>query len=56
MSSITKFWCMYRLETENARYKPDVDICNRLKIYLGKFSNTILSILKTFSGDFSRFL
>ncbi len=55
MSSITKCWCMYRLKTENAGYKPDVDIFNGLKIYLGRFSNKILSILKTFSGDFSRF-
>ena len=55
MSNITKCWCMYRLKTENAGYKPDVDIFNRLEIFLGRFSNKILSILKSFSGDFSRF-
>ncbi len=47
MSSITKCWRMYRLKTENAGYKLVVDILNRLKIYLGKFSNTTLSILQT---------
>ena len=33
-----------------------VDIFNRLEVFLGRFSNKMLSILKSFSGDFSRFL
>ena len=56
MSSMAKFWCMYRLKTQDAGYKLDVDIFNRLEICLGRFSNKTLSILKSVSGDFPRFL
>ena len=56
LGSMTKFWCIYRLKTENAGYKLGVDVFTRLEIFLGRFSNKILSILKSSSGDFSRFL
>ncbi len=38
---------MYRLKTEKAGYKLDVDIFNRLEIFLGRFSNKMLSILNS---------
>ncbi len=35
---------------------PKFKVFNRLKIYLGRFSNKIVSTLKTLGRDFSRFL